>query len=87
MGRFAEAAKNARQMTNKQLGTEIAALSAGVTREKLQELLPQKRDKETFLELMQVVEDETTVDEKIAFLGENLQTAGKVALKVLQILV
>lgn len=87
MGRFAEAAQKARELTNKQLATEIAALSNGMNRDRLNELLPQKRDKEAFLELMRVVEDETAMDEKIAFLGENLKTAGAAALKVLSILV
>jgi hypothetical protein len=86
MGRFSAAAKRARELTNKQLATEIAALSAAVSRDRLQELLPLKQDKEAFLELMEQVEAETTMDEKLAFLSANLATAGKAALNVLKIL-
>jgi len=87
MGRFSAAAKRARELTNKQLATEIAALSAAVSRDRLQELLPLKQDKEAFLELMEQVEAETTMDEKLAFLSANLATAGKAALTMLKILV
>jgi hypothetical protein len=87
MTKFAKAAKDAREMTNKQLATEIAALSTSVSRDRLEELLPMKRDKEEFLELMRVVEAETAIDEKLAFLRENLETAGKVALKALQVFI
>ena len=86
MGRFSTAARRARNLTNKQLATEIAAISV-VQRDVLQGLLPRKRDKEAFLELMKVVEAETAMDEKLAFLGENLATAGKAAFKVLRFLV
>lgn len=86
MGRFNAAAKRARNLTNKQLATEIAAISV-VPRDQLQELLPRKRDKEAFLALMKEVEAETSMDEKLTFLGDNLATAGKAALKVLKILV
>jgi len=85
MGRFSGAAKRARDLTNKQLATEIAALST-VPRERLQEMLPTKRDKEAFLELMEQVEAETTMEQKLTFLGDNLATAGKAALSVLKAL-
>ena len=86
MGRYATAARAARDLTNKQLATEIAAIGP-IPRDKLQELLPLKADKEAFLELMRQVESEKSDDEKLAFLGENLQTVGRVALKALAFLV
>ena len=45
MGRYREAARRAAELTNKELGTRIAALSP-VNTERLQGLLPAKRDKE-----------------------------------------
>ena len=85
MGRFKGASRRARDLTNKQLATEIAALST-VPRERLQELLPAKRDKEAFMELMEQVEAETAMEEKLAFLRDNLATAGKAAISVLRAL-
>ena len=86
MGRFSDAARDAAKLTNKQLATEIAAVSDSFSRDRLQELLPNKRDKQAFLELMEQVEADSAMDEKLAFLGANLQTAGKAALTVLKIL-
>lgn len=85
MGRYRTAARKAAEMTNKELGTEIAALSP-VSRDRIQKLLPRKRDKEAFLELMQKVEEETAMEEKLAYLRDNLESAGKVALTVLKTL-
>ncbi len=85
MGRYASAARKASDLTNKQLATEIASLSP-MNRETLQDLLPRKRDKETFLALMKLVEKETDMDEKIAYLRENLESAGKVVFKLLRFL-
>lgn len=82
--RYAAAARKARQLTNKQLATEISAL-APISRDKLQEMLPRKRDKETFLALMKVVESETDMDKKIGYLRDNLDTAGKVIIQGLKL--
>lgn len=84
--RFTEAAIRAREMTNKQLATEIASLTK-FNREDLNILLPQKRDKEAFIELMKAVEAETSMDEKLAYLRTNLETAGKVVFTILKAVV
>lgn len=84
MGRYSKAAKEAANLTNKQLATEMAAL-APFNRDQLQILLPKKRDKEAFLALMRVVEDETDMDEKLAYLRNNIKKAGEVIFKVLQV--
>lgn len=76
--------ESARRLTNKQLSTEIAAL-VPINRDKLQELLPKKRDKEELVKLMEVVENETDMDKKLAYLQDHLQTVGKTIFKVLQI--
>ncbi len=82
-GRYAKAAKKAAELTNKQLSGEIVMLSP-LNDEKLRELLPKKKDKEAFTHLMAVVESETAEDEQLAYLSENIQTAGKAALKILK---
>lgn len=81
--RYRNAAIRAKDLTNKQLGEELTRLSP-LNDNKLRELLPTKRDKEHFADLMTIVEKETAMDKQLAYLGENLQTAGKVALKLLK---
>lgn len=81
--RYAKAAKKAAELTNKQLSGELAMLGP-LNDEKLRELLPKKKDKEAFANLMAVVESETAEDEQLAYMSENIQTVGKVALKVLK---
>ena len=85
--RFEQAAQLARKATNKELASELAAISNGLSRESIQELLPTKKDKEAFIELMKQVEADTEMDIKMAYLEENLQSAGKVALKLLKVLI
>jgi hypothetical protein len=84
--RYAKAARKAREMTNKELATEISSLTP-INRERLQELLPRKRDKEAFIELMKVVEAESDVDEKLSYLRDNLTTVGKVVFKALKLFI
>jgi hypothetical protein len=83
MGRFKTAARKAATLTNKELADEIAGLST-FNRDRLRELLPTKREKEEFVKLMAEVEAETAMDQKLAYLTNNLQTAGKVVFKVLK---
>ncbi len=84
--RFTEAAKAAREATNKQLADELAIISS-LQRDKINELLPAKKDKEAFIKLMEQVEADTAMDEKLAYLTENIKSAGTVALKILKVLV
>jgi N-acetylglucosamine kinase-like BadF-type ATPase len=84
--RFEAAAIKAAGLTNKQLADEMAAIS-NINRQKLDELLPTKKDKESYARLMANVESDTTMDEKVAYLGENLKTAGAVVVKLLKALV
>jgi len=81
--RYSKAARAAKNLTNKQLGEELAKLSP-LNDQKLRELLPRKRDKECFAELMAMVEGEAAKDKQLAYLSKNLQTTGKVVLKVLK---
>ncbi len=84
--RFTEAAKAARDVTNKELANELSSISK-LNIEMLNEILPLKKDKEAFAKLMEQVEAETNMDEKLAFFQENIQTVGAVALKLLKVLV
>jgi hypothetical protein len=81
--RYAKAARAAANLTNKQLADELAKLGPA-SAAKLNALLPEKKDKTAFAELMAIVENETEIDNQIAFLSNNLQTAGKAALQVLK---
>lgn len=83
MNQFTEAAKQASKKTGKALAREIAALSS-LPQRKVERLLPEKRDKKQFLELMAVVKDETDMDKKLAYLEDHVKTLGKVILQVLR---
>ena len=78
-----EAAERAAQLTNKQLAGELAQLGP-LSVAKLDQLLPEKRDKEEFAKLMAVVQSETDKDKQLAYLENNLQTAGGMVLKLLK---
>lgn len=84
--RFSNAAKQAKDITNKDLATEISAIS-NFSRDKINELLPSKKDKEAFVKLMEQVEADTTMDEKLAYLQDNLKSAGAVAFQLLKVLI
>jgi hypothetical protein len=81
--RYSQAAKDAEELTNKQLGEELAKLGP-LNYSKLNELLPAKRDKEEFAKLMALVEKETAEDKQLAYLAQNMQTAGAVVFKLLK---
>jgi hypothetical protein len=85
--RFTEAALRAQALTNKQLATEVAALSSAMNREKFHTLFPKKEEKEAFVALMAQVEKETSDEEKIVVLQQHLATAGSVVVKALKLLV
>lgn len=83
MNPFTEVAKQSRQSTNEALADKIAPL-VSFSRKKVERLLPEKRDKEEFAKLMEKVEDETDMDEKLAYLETNVKTVGKVIIQVLR---
>ena len=80
---YAALAKQAAELTNKELSSELTDLSA-LSRNNLAELLPAKKDKEGFVELMTIVQKETDEDVAAAKLTENIATFGKVVVKVLK---
>lgn len=83
MNGYTEIFERASRLTDQQLATEIAAIGP-FNRDKLQELLPETRDREVFLELMRVVEDESDMDKKLAYLQTSVEILGPVILKVLR---
>jgi hypothetical protein len=86
MGRYAQAAKKAAELTNIELGKEIAGFSP-VNADRIKELFPTKAEKEAFLELMKVVEAETSNDEKIAHVTQNIGKLGRIIVKALRVFV
>ena len=83
MGIYSNAAKQARQITNKQLKSRISSLNA-MDDKQVQKLFPKKMDKEKFLKLMAEVEKETTDAEKAAFIKQNIATYAPVIVKSLK---
>ena len=83
--RFTAAAKKAANLTNTQLADEITKRTK-LSGDQVKELLPNPTDRKAFLNLMKKVDDETAMDKKLAFLRDNLETAGKVVFKVLKTL-
>ena len=84
--RFKEAAEKASEITNKQLADELATVSK-LSRDSIRKLLPRKTDKEAFVKLMEEVEADTTMDEKVTFLQDNIKSVGNVAITLLKALV
>lgn len=84
--RFSDAAKAAKEATNKQLEDQLADIKS-LDAAKIRELLPADKDKKAFNDLMDQVKADTTMDEKLAFLTTNIKSAGVVAFKLLKGLV
>ncbi|RKU37296.1 hypothetical protein C6495_02070 [Candidatus Poribacteria bacterium] len=83
MNPFTEPAKQASKETDKALAGKIAALSS-LPQRKVERLLPEKRDKKQFLELIEMVKDETEMDEQLTHLETHVKTLGPVIFKVLR---
>jgi hypothetical protein len=81
--RYTRAARKARELTNKQLATELASIGP-MDRDALQSLLPTKKDKEAFIELMSQVESEKDIEDKLGYLRDNLEKAGRMVFKLLE---
>ena len=83
MGRYAEAAVIAANMTNLQLKERISSLNT-MDDKRVQKLFPKKMDKEKFIALLAEVEKETDEAEKIAHLTDNIATLAPIILKSLK---
>jgi hypothetical protein len=84
--RFTEAASQASDLTNSQLADQIASTTK-LDMDTINNIIPLKRDKDAFAKLMEQVEADTTMDEKLAFFQDNIQTVGAVAINLLKVLV
>jgi hypothetical protein len=83
--RFAEAAREAREATNRELAGELSSL-VRLTEEDIERLLPRKKDKKDFAALMAIVTSATDNNTKVATLKEKFEEVGAVTLKVLKTL-
>lgn len=83
--RFADAAREAREATNRELAEELSSL-VRLTEEDIERLLPRKQDKKDFAALMAIVSGATTNNTKVAALKEKFDEVGGVLLKVLKTL-
>lgn len=86
MGRYAEAAEKAAELTNKQLASEISSISNLRDRD-IDRLMSLKEDRKKFLELMSRVESETSDAEKEAYVKDNAATLAPVIVKALKFFV
>lgn len=84
--RYLPAARRAAQLTNKQLGERLAQIGP-MRDDELRKLLPRKKDKVAFAQLMAMVEQETDEQLQLNYLADNMHTAGRVALKALKFFV
>jgi hypothetical protein len=84
--RFTAAATAATNLTNSELAEQIAK-TTNLDLDTINDIIPLKRDKDAFAKLMEQVNADSTMDDKLSFLQENLQTVGAVAFKLLKVLV
>ncbi|OKL42071.1 hypothetical protein [Pontibacter flavimaris] len=84
--KYAAAARRAQQQTDE----EYQAIISGITRlkeEEIEELFPEKADKEKLLELIALVNSGTNDNQKVLKLKENSEKFGSIAIKLLKLLV
>lgn len=70
------------ELTNKQLAGELAKLTP-LTEEQINSLLPTKVEKQRFRQLIAIVNDSASQNQKVASLTSNFAELGTVVLKVL----
>ncbi|HCV04475.1 MAG TPA: hypothetical protein DG048_17705 [Pseudoalteromonas sp.] len=83
MGRYADVAKKAAELTNKQLANEISSISNLRDRD-IDKLIKLKEDRKRFIELMSKVESETSETEKEAYVIDNVANLAPVIVKALK---
>ncbi len=80
---YAAHARQAAELTNKQLGSQITDLTRMTTSD-LDRLLPLKRDREAFVELMRIVQQETDDDAAAARVTTDITRFGKTIIRALR---
>ena len=83
MSRYADFAEQAAELTNKQLAEKIGALSA-VREKDLRRIMKLKSDRVDFVELMTLVEEQTSDAEKETALIEDINQYAPVIVKALK---
>lgn len=83
MGRYADVATKAAELTNKQLANEISSISNLRDRD-IDKLMKLKEDRMKFIELMSKVESETSETEKEAYVIDNVANLAPVIVKALK---
>jgi hypothetical protein len=84
--KYAAAAKEAQQQTDEKYKNVISSLTR-LTDEEIDKLFPERTDKDRLLELMDLVNQDTDENKKVARLKENAEKFGVIALKLLKLLV
>lgn len=77
-----EASANAIEKTNRQLADDMSSL-VSLTQSEVQDIFPEKSDKEDFSELMKIVKSHTSQNQKITAIVQNSEKFGKVMISLL----
>lgn len=84
--KYAAAAKEAQRQTDEKYKSVISSLTR-LTDDEIDKFFPKRRDKDKLLELMDLVNQETSENEKIIKLKENAEKFGAIALRLVKLLV
>ncbi len=84
--KYAAAAKEAQQQTDEKYKNVISSLTR-LTDDEIDKFFPERMDKDKLLELMDLVNQGTSENEKILKLKENAEKFGAIAFKLLKLLV
>ena len=84
--KYAAAARKAQEQTDEKYKNVISSLTR-LTDEEIEKFFPERRDKDKLLELMDLVNQETSENEKITKLKDNAEKFGAIAFRLLKLLV
>jgi hypothetical protein len=82
---YREAAERARDKTDEQYASEISSLTR-LRDEEIQKLFPARVDKDRLLELLAIVNDSTSENEKINKFKENVEHLAPAVLRLVKVL-
>lgn len=84
--KYSAAARKAQQQTDEKYKNVISSLTR-LTDEEIDNFFPERVDKDNLLQLMEIVNEETTENEKVLKLKENAEKFGSIALKLIKLMV
>lgn len=84
--KYAAAAREAKQLTDDKYKNAISSLTR-LTDEEIDKFFPERTDKDKLLELMDLVNQETSDNDKIVKLKDNAEKFGAIAFKLLKLMV